>query len=145
MMKSTVLAAAFAAFGVTAVIAQSDPIAERKALMKANNDNARNLTKMLRGDEPYDAAKVEAAFAQWGETARKLPSLFPENSKTGGQTRATAKIWENRSDFDAKIADFAKAVADNRDKAKDLDSLKVALSAVDKSCDACHQQYRRRR
>jgi cytochrome c556 len=56
----------------------------------------------------------------------------------------TPKIWQTRSDFDAKIADFAKAVADNRDKAKNVDELKVALGGVGKACDGCHDQYRRR-
>ena len=36
MMKRIVLAVAVVAFGVTAVVAQSDPIAARKALMKEN-------------------------------------------------------------------------------------------------------------
>jgi cytochrome c556 len=142
-MKRIVLAVAMIAAGLTAVVAQSDPIAARKALMKGNNDNASNLVKITRGAAPYDAAKVNAAFAQWAETAQKFPALFPENSKTGGNTRATSKIWQTRSDFDAKVAEFAKAVADNRDKAKNVDELKVALGAVGKTCDGCHEQYRR--
>ena len=80
-MKRIVLAVAMIAVGVTAVVAQSDPIAARKALMKANNDNARNLVRITRGEEPYDAAKVNAAFAQWAETAQKFGALFPDNSK----------------------------------------------------------------
>ena len=143
MMKRFVLAAAIAALGVTAVVAQSDPIAARKALMKGNNDNARTLVKMTRGEESYDQAKVNAAFAQWDETAKKLPALFPDNSKEGGQTRATPKVWETKSDFDAKAAAFGKAVADNRDKVKNLDELKVALGVVGKTCDSCHEQYRK--
>jgi cytochrome c556 len=142
MISRIVLAAAIAALGVTAVVAQSDPIAARKALMKGNNDNAKILVKMMRGEDPFDATKVNAAFAQWAETAQKLPSLFPDNSQEG-QTRATAKIWQTRSDFDAKVAVFAKAVADNRDKAKNADELKVAVGAVGKSCDGCHEQYRK--
>lgn len=141
-MKRIVLAAAIAALGITAVAAQSDPIAARKALMKGNNDNARILVKMMRGEEPYDAAKVNAAFAQWAETAEKFPKLFPDNSKTGSQTRATAKVWETRSDFNAKVAAFAKAVADNRTKAKNVDELKVAVGTVGKTCDSCHELYR---
>ena len=144
MMKRIVLAVAVAALGVTAVVAQSDPIAARKALMKGNNDNARNLVRMTRGEDPYDAAKINAAFAQWGETAQKLPALFPDNSKTGENTRATPKVWETRADFDAKVAAFAKAIADNRDKAKNVDELKVALGAVGKTCDGWHEQYRSR-
>jgi cytochrome c556 len=109
-MKKVVLAGAMILAGVAAVVAQSDPIAARKALMKGNNDNARILVRMTRGEEPHDAAKVNAAFAQWAETAQKLPALFPDNSKTG----------------------------------KNVEELKVALAAVTKTCDGCHEQYRSR-
>ena len=55
------------------------------------------------------------------------------------------KIWDDRSGFDAKVDAFAKAVADGRDKAKDVEGLKVAIEAVGKACDGCHDQYRRAR
>ena len=126
-----------------AVIAQSDPIATRKSLMKQNNDHAIIAVKMMRGQEPFDGAKIDAAFAQWADTAQKLPGLFPDNSKTGQETLALPKIWQTKSDFDAKAAAFGKAVAENRDKAKaSLDGLKAAIPAVGKGCDNCHEDYR---
>ena len=137
-------AAAFAvAAAATTVLAQSDPIAARMALMKGNNDNARNVVQMIRGQQPFDAAKVDAAFAQWAETAQKLPGLFPDNSKTGEKTRAAPAIWDNKKDFDQKAAEFAKAVADNRARAKaSLDGLKAAMNPVGDACDNCHKDYR---
>jgi cytochrome c556 len=129
--------------GTSAVIAQSNPIAARQALMKGNDDGARVVVAMMRGRAPFDAGKVDAVFAQWTETAQKLPGLFPPDSKTGQKTRAAPKIWETKSDFDAKAAEFGKVVADNRDKAKaSPDGLKVAVSAVGKACDNCHEGYR---
>jgi cytochrome c556 len=140
---TVVLVGLVMALGVSAVIAQSSPIAARKALMKANNDNAKIAIQMMRGQAPFDAAKVDAAFAQWADTAQKLPGLFPDNSKTGEDTRATPKIWVTKSDFDAKAAAFAKAVAENRDKAKSsLDGLKAAIPVVGTACDNCHEDYR---
>lgn len=124
-------------------MAQSDPIAARKALMKGNNDNARTAVQMMRGQKPFDAAAVEAAFAQWADTAQKLPGLFPDNSKTGQETKATPKIWQNKKDFDEKAAAFGKAVADNRANATaSLDGLKAAIPVVGKACDNCHEDYR---
>jgi cytochrome c556 len=143
MILRLALAAAAVGLGVGAVIAQSDPIAARMALMKGNSDNAKVMIGMMRGQAPFDAAKVEIAFAQWADTAKKLPGLFPPNSKTGEKTRAAPKIWEAKSDFDAKSAAFGKAVADNHDKAvASLDGLKAAMSAIGKSCDNCHEDYR---
>ena len=138
-----VLIGLIVAFSVSGVIAQTSPIAARKALMKGNNDNARIVVQMMRGQAPFDAGKVEAAFAQWAETAQKLPGLFPEDSKTGEKTRATPKIWVTKSDFDAKAAAFGKAVAENRDKAKSsLEGLKAAIPVVGQACDNCHEDYR---
>ena len=80
------LAAAFLVLGVGAVIAQSDPIATRQGLMKGNEENAIAVVRMMRGQAPFDAARVDAAFAQWADTAQKLPSLFPDSSKSGQKT-----------------------------------------------------------
>jgi cytochrome c556 len=142
-MMRTVLGMAATAAVVTFAMAQSNPIAERKALMKANGQNAGALGRMVRGEEPFDAAKVNAAFAQFTETAQKIPALFPEPPKAGEDTRALPKIWETKSDFDAKIAAFKKAVDDNKDKVKTLDELKTAMPQVSKTCGDCHEPYRR--
>ena len=64
MRFATALAAvAVVAFGVTAVLAQQDPIAARKALMKANGQNAAAVSKMVKGDAPFDLATAKTAFA----------------------------------------------------------------------------------
>jgi cytochrome c556 len=141
-VRTLAVATILVALGTGAVIAQSDPIAARKALMKQNNDGAGVLVAMTRGTAPFDASKVDPVFAQWTDTVQKLPGLFPDNSKTG-DTRAAPKIWENKADFEAHIAAFGKAVADNRAKAKEsLDGLKSAMAAVGKTCGDCHGDYR---
>jgi len=142
-MIRTVLAMAAVALGVTFAIAQSDPIAQRKAIMKNNGKNAGAVNRMVRGEDPFDAAKVNAAFSEWADAAQKLPPLFASPPPAGADTRALPKIWETKADFDAKLAAFGKAVADNKDKAKTLDELKVAFPAVNKACNDCHEPYRR--
>jgi cytochrome c556 len=143
-MFGRITLAAFAV-GLSAgvAIAQQDPVKTREDLMKENNNNARVVVQMMRGLAPFDAGKVDAAFAQWADTAQKLPGLFPENSKTGGDNRASPKIWLNKKDFDEKAAAFGKAVAETRDKAKaSLDGLRAAIPVVGKSCDNWHEDYR---
>jgi cytochrome c556 len=142
MMKRAI-AAIFVLTAAVTAIAQSDPIATRKALMKENDQNAVIVVRMMRGMAPFDAAKVDAAFAQWADTAQKLPGLFPDSSKTGQKTRASSKIWVTKADFGVKAAAFGKVVAENRNKAKaSLDGLHGAIPAVANSCDACHKNYR---
>lgn len=144
-LRAVLAAAAVAtvAFGATAVLAQSDPIKERMQLMKENGKDAKALVQMVKGEKPYDAKVVEAAFAQWQKTAGKLPGLFPPDSKTGQDTRAAPAIWENKKDFEAEAAAFGKVVAENRAKAvSSLDGLKTAMPAVGKACSSCHDDYR---
>ena len=142
MMKRA-FAAIFVVTAAVTALAQSDPIAARKALMKENDQNAVIVVRMMRGMAPFDAAKVDAAFAQWVDTAQKLPGLFPDSSKTSQKTRASSKIWVTKADFDAKAAAFGKVVAENRDKAKaSLDGLRAAIPAVGNACDTCHRDYR---
>jgi cytochrome c556 len=141
-MIRTISAIIAVAIGVSTVVAQTDPIATRKALMKKNDEHERNLRRMVRAEGPFEVAKVNEAFAQWADTAQRLATLFPEDSKTGQDTRARPKIWETRSDFETKIAAWGKAVADNKDKASTLDELKVAYASVKTTCDNCHESYR---
>jgi cytochrome c556 len=138
-MIRTICVLAGIAIGVTAVAAQGDAIAERKKLMKQNSKHTKGISAMVKGEAPFDGGAVNAAFTQWSQTAAQLPKLFPDNSKSGGETRALPKIWTDRKGFDARIAAFAKAAAA---RPKDLDGLKKAFPAVSKACGDCHEGYR---
>ncbi|HEX5210260.1 MAG TPA: cytochrome c [Pseudolabrys sp.] len=143
MFTRIVAAVLIAGLGFGTVMAQQDPVKTREDLMKKNNEHAKSVVQMMRGQAPFDAAAVDAAFRQWADTAQVLPSLFPENSKTGGDSRASPKIWADKKDFDDKAAAFGKAVKENHDKAKSsLDGLKAAIPVVGKTCDDCHKDYR---
>lgn len=142
MIFRTVLTVAAVAVGLTAAMAQQDIIEQRKALMKANGRQAGILGRMLKGDDPFDAAKVQVAFAQFAETAQKFPALFAENTRTG-ETRALPAVWEKRDDFVAAAAKFGKDVADYKDKVATLDGLKAAMPVIGKNCGDCHQTFRR--
>jgi cytochrome c556 len=137
------LAMAAVACAVTTVMAQSDLLSQRKKLMKGNGEQLGALNKMAKGEQPFDRAKVDEAFAKFGEVAQKAPALFPEPPKAGEDTRALPKIWETKSDFEAKFANFRRVVDDNKDKAKTLDELKVTVSTVGKACGNCHEPYRK--
>jgi cytochrome c556 len=143
-MIRTVLGVAVLAFGATALAAQTDPIAARKALMKTNGDQNRVATEMLEGKRPFNLDEAKKVFVVFAEAGEKAPALFPDNSKTGGDTAALPPIWENKADFNAKLAKFASESKAAGDATKDLDTFKVQITEVRKNCGGCHQTYRKR-
>lgn len=139
---SAVAAVAVVAFGATVVLAQQDPIAARKALMKANGQGAGALAKMVKGEAPFDLAMAKKAFATFEDAAAKMPGLFPDNSKVGGETTAAPKIWENMADFKARFVKFGNDAKAAETSVKDLDTLKTTFPELAKNCGGCHELYR---
>jgi|SRR3984957_15617099 cytochrome c556 len=143
MMIRTVFAVAAIALGVVAATAQQDPIAARRALMKANGDAAKTASAMNKGEAPFDLAAAHKIFATFEDAAAKMPALFPDDSKTGGDTAADPKIWENMADFKARFAKFGEDAKAADASVKDLDGFKAAMGDIGKNdCGSCHQTYR---
>ena len=143
MMKRLVIAAAFAALGATAVIAQSDPIAARKAVMKENGNQSRIAREMIEGKQPFNLDAAKKVLATFAETNDKAKGLFPDSSKAG-DTAALPAVWENKADFDAKLVKFSNDAKAANAKVKDLDTFKAEMGEVGKNCGGCHQTYRKR-
>ncbi|MBR0777005.1 cytochrome c [Bradyrhizobium diazoefficiens] len=144
-MKRTLIVGATLLLGVSAVWAQQDAAKETQTYMKGNGRNAGAISAMVKGEKPYDQATVDAALAQFEETAKKLPTLFPASMKgikLEGDYSASPKIWEDKAGFDAKIASFAKVVGEAKGKIKDLDTLKATLPVIGKECGGCHETFR---
>ena len=127
-MKRSSIVVAVLALSLGAVWAQNDPIATRKATMKKVGGASADVAKISKGETPFDLKTVQAALQTMGDAAKIMPTLFPETSKTGGDTAALPKIWEDRADFDARWASF-----------------KVAYADVSKNCGGCHETYRARK
>jgi cytochrome c556 len=143
-MIRTGLAVAVLAFAATALVAQNDPIAARKALMKANGDQNRVATEMLEGKRPFNVDEAKKVLATFADAGEKAPALFPDDSKTGGDTAALPAIWENKADFQARLAKFAQESKAASNATTDLDSFKIQITEVRKNCGGCHQTYRKR-
>ncbi|MEY9495692.1 cytochrome c556 [Bradyrhizobium elkanii] len=144
-MKRIVVVAAMLALSAGAVVAQQDQVKKTQAMMKDNGKNAGALAAMLKGEKPYDQATVNAALAQFEDTAKQLPTLFPESMKgvkLDGDYAPSPKIWEDKTGFAQHATSFAKAVTDAKGKIKDVDTLKVELGLIGKQCGGCHETYR---
>lgn len=131
--------------GATFALAQATggaAIEARKNLMSATNKEMKAVSNMVKGGEPFDAAKVQTALKTAETNTAKAKSLFPADSKEGGETRATPAVWSNAADFDKKFAEFAAVIKTAQTATKDLESLKGEFKKVEDSCNACHKDYR---
>ena len=141
-MHRIVLACAFVAVAATAGVAQSDVIKERQQVMKGVANATKEPGGMLKGEVAFNLAKVQAALATYSAAAKKMPTLFPENSKTGGDTTAAPAIWSDANGFKAAFAKFdadaTKAAAEIKDEA----TFKANFPGVLKNCGGCHETYR---
>ena len=141
-MKRLALVATVLALGGSFALAQQDPIAARKALMKKNGDEAKIGTSYMKGEAAFDLAKAKAIFAAYADAASKAPTLFPDNSKTGGDTAALPAIWEKKDDFVAKLKKFGEDAKEAEAKVTDEASFKAVFPNVQKNCGGCHENYR---
>lgn len=127
------------ALGVRA--AGPDPILERQGIMKHFAATSKQAAAIAKGQAPFDAARAKALLAVYIEGGTRFPTLFPEDSKTGHDTQASPKIWEDMAGFHAaaqRIVDDATAAQAATDQA----SFAAAFGKIGGDCGACHKVYR---
>jgi cytochrome c556 len=143
-MLRIVAAVAAIVVGATLVYAQNqDVIKQRRAAMKDNGKAAGDLIKMSKGEMPFDLDKVHASLKVFEEQASKLKDLFPDDTKTGGDTAALPTVWEKKADFMARLDKLAADAKAAEGDIKDDVSFKAELPKVMSNCGACHKEYRR--
>ncbi|MBZ9702552.1 MULTISPECIES: c-type cytochrome [unclassified Mesorhizobium] len=141
-MRKLVVAISMLAFAGSAAFA--DPILDRQALMKERGKIVGGLSKVVKGEEPFDAAAVLTALQALQANAEKFDAdvLFPAGSDTG-DTTAAPKIWQDMAGFkateDKYLADVKAAVAV---APADVESLKTQIGVIGSDCGTCHKGYR---
>lgn len=141
-MRKLILAISMLAFAGSSALA--DPVADRQALMKERGKLVGGLSKVVKGEEAFDAAAVLTALQALQTNAEKfdVEALFPVGSDTG-KTEAAPKVWEDMAGFkaaeDKYLADVKAAAAA---APADVDALKTQFGAIAANCGACHKSYR---
>jgi len=142
-MRKLVIAISMLAF--TGAAASADPIADRQALMKERGKLVGALSKVVKGEQAFDAAAVLDALKGLEANAEKFDTeaLFPVGSEQGSDTTAAPKIWEDMAGFKAAedkfLADVKAAAAA---PPADAAALKTQFGTIAGDCGACHQTYR---
>ena len=149
-MKTTLIALAATLLAATAQAQQApkpeqlikwrqsayQTIAWNTGRVKANVDGSYNKDEVIR------AANAIAALANSG-----LPSLFPAGTETGKgwkDTTVKAALFTDTAGAAAAQAAFGKEATElaRLAQAGDVAAVKAQLAALQKTCKACHDDYR---
>ena len=145
-MKKAVVVAGALLLGSGAVMADQKLAVEQDNFMRSIGKAVYvTMLKMGKGDIPYDQAAVDAAMAQLEADVPKIPALFKDNPKeqvVNATYGSSEKIWKNKADFDSKVPPVIKTIADLKGKIKDKASVMAAFTALNDSCNGCHETYR---
>lgn len=127
----------------TLVMAQNTAgIEQRKQAMKALGGAMKDPTTMVKGEAPFDLAKVQASLKTLQETATKAKSLFPDDTKTG-DTDALPAAFTEKADLMAKFDKLAADAGAAATAIKDEATLKSEWPKVGANCGSCHKAYRK--
>lgn len=145
-MKRTMIVVSTLLLGAGAVWAQQEIAVQQDNLMRSIAKNQYGvIQKMTKGDIPYDQKAVDQAIASIEADVAKIAKTFEVNPKqdvVNATYGSSSKIWQNKTDFDAKIPPVQKAIADAKGKITDVASLKAAYTAINDRCNDCHETYR---
>jgi cytochrome c556 len=132
------------ALGATAVVAQNTTvIKERKEHFKAMGKAVKPVGAMFKGEEPFDLAPVQSALKVIKEKAAVLPTLFPDDSKTGEDTEALPVIWDKKADFEARFKKLADGAAAAEAAIIDEETFPDAWKTLMGNCSGCHKEFRK--
>jgi cytochrome c556 len=134
-----------AGLGAGMAHAGDEQVKARQEYMKANGAMAGLGAKILKGEQPYDAAAVKAAIDDVmakGKIANDLKAWDP-GSNDGATIKSYLKpeAWSDPEGFGKVYEPYAKgvqAVAASTDEA----SFKTAFAEYGGSCKGCHEKYR---
>jgi cytochrome c556 len=117
----------------------------RKSLYQVMAFNFGPMAAMAQGKVPFDARE----FALRAERVAMIPPLlgeaYPAETQGVADSALKPEMWDNRSDFDAKLRDLidksaALAVAA---KTGDFAQSKAAFFETGNACKNCHDKYRK--
>lgn len=131
--------------GITLAYASADDaIKGRQACMKGHGAMMGTLSKMFKGEAPYDAAGVQAALAANETACTDWDKWWGADTQKGetAETWAKPEIWTDAEGFKAAGGAFYEkyvALKASTDEA----SFKAAFPEVGAGCKGCHEKFRR--
>ncbi len=138
MAVATLFAGVF--FLATSLVIASDVVEVRTAAMDTIRFGASKAVPMIKGERPFDPELAEAVLRMTYTGALAFQGKFPEGSVHKG---ANPAIWEDKSDFEAKVVDFIKDAKAGVDaKPQTVEAFNAVYDELLADCASCHKLYR---
>jgi cytochrome c556 len=127
-----------------AFAAGDDTIKERQVCMKAQGGFMGVAVPMVKGEKPYDAEAIKAAFGKIDAACANWANYWGEDTMKGTtvETYAKPEIWSDKAGFEKVSAD-AYAAGQALRAATDEAGFKAAFGAFGGGCKGCHDGFRR--
>jgi cytochrome c556 len=143
------LALGLSAVYIAPAFSQAKPdtlVRQRQAAMILIGKYFGPLNAMAQGKVPYDGAVVDRN-ADYVETLSKMPWDGFHASTKGEKSRALAAIFEQPDKFKQASERFQTEISKLASMGKGTDeaAVKAQITAVNKACAACHDDFRERR
>jgi len=117
----------------------------RKATQVISAFHMRQLAPMAKGQQAVDAAAATRAATVIATLAPVFASAFPAGTDQG-DTRARPEIWSQPDKYkqamDRYLAEASKMV--DAAKSGNADNIRTQFGALAKTCDSCHDDFRRK-
>lgn len=143
MRRVLFILTAFALVATAAAAQNLAVIKERQGHLKKMGDAVKPVGAMYKGEADFDLAKVQAALKVMQEKAALLPALFPDDSKTGEDTEALPKIWEEKTDLESRFKKLGEAAKAAEASITDEETFPDTWKEVVGNCSGCHKKFRK--
>ncbi|MDA8992569.1 cytochrome c [Candidatus Pelagibacter ubique] len=115
-------------------------IKERQSIFSKNYKTAKRINS-LASNGSLDEAKI--LMIEMSNNYKRLLDLFPENSKTGFETKALPSIWENKDEFNLLMTKASSNMIELTSAIDGTDDVKATLGKyMWSSCKSCHSKFR---
>lgn len=119
------------------------PVTKRKAVFKQMVKTFEPIGMAARGRKDYNPREFNEATLQLQKLASQPWPFFTADSNYP-PTRAKPAVWDNPADFKLAQDRFQASIKSlvQASEGSDMETIKSAVNAVEKSCTACHDQFR---
>jgi len=134
----------FAAALAVSSAADDNAVNYRKHTMDAVGGHMKALVAIAKGEVDHKD-HIPVHVSALAALSRIAPDLFGADSKTGKDTDALPKIWEDPAAFKERLDAFRMAAEDLDAivKSGDMTKFGAALGALGKSCKSCHDTFKK--